>query len=140
MNISATLTNGSSSLKGDSSGGPDASAVEGHGTGTSTRTVLVDRVLAATGRRPATADLGLEVLGLEPGAALEVDDALEVTAVAGGWLYAVGDVTGRTATTHQGKYDARVVGDVVSARFAPADGAPDDDAAADDASVTPAGR
>jgi len=37
----------------------------------------------------------------------------------GGWLFGIGDVTGRTATTHQGKYDARVVGDVVAARFGP---------------------
>lgn len=97
--------------------------------------VDADEVLVATGRRPRTADLGLDVLGLEPGAALEVDDALQVTGVADGWLFAVGDVTGRTATTHQGKYDARVVGDVVAARFSGAasreDGAaPDEDTAA----------
>ena len=86
--------------------------------------VHADEVLVATGRRPRTGDLGLDVLGLEPGAALAVDDALQVPAVDGGWLFAVGDVTGRTATTHQGKYDARVVGDVVAARFSG-----DDDAA-----------
>ncbi|MBD3779209.1 MAG: NAD(P)/FAD-dependent oxidoreductase [Micrococcales bacterium] len=79
--------------------------------------VHADELLVATGRRPRTADLGLDVLGLEPGAPLAVDDALEVTGVEGGWLFAVGDVTGRTATTHQGKYDARVAGDVVAARF-----------------------
>jgi len=39
--------------------------------------------------------------------------------VDGGWLFAAGDVSGRTATTHQGKYDARVVGDVIAARFDP---------------------
>jgi dihydrolipoamide dehydrogenase len=79
-------------------------------------------VLVATGRRSRTADLGLEALGLEPGSRLEVDDSMRVTAVDGGWLYAAGDVTGRVATTHQGKYDARVAGDVVAARFSP-DGA-----------------
>jgi len=79
--------------------------------------VLADELLVATGRRPATGDLGLDVLGLAPGSALAVDDALQVTAVPDAWLFAVGDVTGRTATTHQGKYDARVVGDVVAARF-----------------------
>ncbi|WP_404814057.1 dihydrolipoyl dehydrogenase family protein [Cellulomonas iranensis] len=82
-------------------------------------TLTVDEVLAATGRRPATEDLGLEALGLRPGDALPVDDALAVRGVDGGWLFAAGDVTGRTATTHQGKYDARVVGDVVAARFDP---------------------
>jgi len=87
--------------------------VEGDGAGT----VEVDRVLAATGRRPGTADLGVETIGLEPGRPVEVDDALCATGVDGGWLFAVGDVTGRTGTTHQGKYDARVAGDVVAARF-----------------------
>ncbi|WP_129338360.1 dihydrolipoyl dehydrogenase family protein [Cellulomonas endophytica] len=95
------------------------------------RTLVVDRVLVATGRKPATADLGLEAVGLEPGAGLEVDDALQVTGVAGGWLFACGDVTGRTATTHQGKYDARVVGDVVAARFAPSGEGAGDGSSAD---------
>lgn len=82
-----------------------------------------DELLVATGRSPRTDDLGVEALGLRPGAPLAVDDALQVTGVDGGWLFAVGDVTGRTGTTHQGKYDARVVGDVVAARFSgPADG------------------
>lgn len=78
--------------------------------------VLVDEVLVATGRRPATGDLGLEGLGLDPDGPLRVDAS---GAVVGGpdWLFAAGDVTGRTATTHQGKYDARVVGDVVAHRF-----------------------
>ncbi|MCL2453748.1 MAG: NAD(P)/FAD-dependent oxidoreductase [Micrococcales bacterium] len=79
--------------------------------------VDADQLLVATGRRPATADLGLETLGLTPGAPLEVDEAGQVLGVVGDWLYAVGDVTGRTSTTHQGKYDARVTGDVVAARF-----------------------
>ena len=79
--------------------------------------VHADEVLVAAGRRPRTTDLGLDVLGLDPGRPIAVDDALQATGVAGGWLFAVGDVTGRTATTHQGKYDARVVGDVVAAWF-----------------------
>lgn len=82
-------------------------------------TLVAHELLVAAGRRPRTDDLGLEVLGLEPGAPLTVDDALEVVGVDGGWLFAVGDVTGRTGTTHQGKYDARVAGDVVAARFSP---------------------
>ena len=79
--------------------------------------VLADEVLVATGRRPRTSDLGLETIGLEPGAALTVDDSMRVPAVDDGWLYATGDVTGRVATTHQGKYDARVAGDVIASRF-----------------------
>ncbi len=80
--------------------------------------LVVDEVLVATGRRPRTAELGLETLGL-PDARITVDDALQVQGVEGGWLFAVGDVSGRTATTHQGKYDARVAGDVIAARFDP---------------------
>lgn len=85
--------------------------------------VDADELLVATGRTPRTRDLGIDVLGLAPGEPLAVDDALQVTGVEGGWLFAAGDVTGRTATTHQGKYDARVVGDVVTARFSGSEGA-----------------
>jgi dihydrolipoamide dehydrogenase len=79
--------------------------------------IAAEEVLVATGRRARTGDLGLETIGLEPGAAVEVDDTGRAVAVEGGWLYAAGDVTGRTATTHQGKYDARVAGDAVAHRF-----------------------
>ncbi|WP_024288933.1 NAD(P)/FAD-dependent oxidoreductase [Cellulomonas sp. KRMCY2] len=82
-------------------------------------TVMAEQVLVATGRRPRSADLGLETIGLEPGAPLVVDDFQQVVQVADGWLYATGDVTGRVATTHQGKYDARIAGDVIAARFGP---------------------
>ncbi|MCM0638649.1 dihydrolipoyl dehydrogenase family protein [Cellulomonas wangsupingiae] len=92
---------------------------DGRVGGAAPERLTVDEVLVATGRRPTTDDLGLEVLGLEPGEALAVDDRLQVLGVDGGWLFAAGDVTGRTATTHQGKYDARVVGDVLAARFDP---------------------
>lgn len=77
----------------------------------------VAQVLVATGRRPRTTDLGLDSLGLPTDGPLEVDDTGRVTVVDDGWLYAVGDVTGRTATTHQGKYDARVAGDAIAHRF-----------------------
>jgi len=78
--------------------------------------VVVDELLVATGRRPATDDVGVEAVGLTPGDTLEVDDSGVVSSVDGGWLYACGDVTGRAPLTHQGKYDARVVGDVIVAR------------------------
>ncbi|MEV7972877.1 NAD(P)/FAD-dependent oxidoreductase [Cellulomonas sp. NPDC089187] len=74
-------------------------------------TIDAEELVVATGRRPRT-DLGLETIGVER---LTVDDAMQVPGH--DWLFAVGDVTGRTATTHQGKYDARVAGDVVAARF-----------------------
>ncbi len=79
-------------------------------------TVAVDELLVATGRRPNSADVGVETVGLEPGATLEVDDSGLVTGVDGRWLYAVGDVTGRAPLTHQGKYDARIAGSAICAR------------------------
>jgi pyruvate/2-oxoglutarate dehydrogenase complex dihydrolipoamide dehydrogenase (E3) component len=85
-------------------------------------TVAGDRLLLATGRNPATEDLGLERFGIKPGDPIEVDDSGRATAVPGGWLYAAGDVNGRAMLTHQGKYQARVVGDVIAARAAGAVG------------------
>lgn len=99
--------------------------------------LTADEVLIATGRRPATQGLGLESIGLDPTAALGVDDSLTVRAVPEGWLFAVGDVTGRTATTHQGKYDARVAGDVIAARFRP-ESARDDGSAGGNAATAAA--
>lgn len=80
--------------------------------------LTADRLLVATGRRPATDDLGLESLGLPTGRPFTVDDSGLVSEVDGGWLYAAGDVTGRALLTHQGKYAARVVGDVIAAKAA----------------------
>ncbi|WET77665.1 NAD(P)/FAD-dependent oxidoreductase [Amycolatopsis sp. QT-25] len=88
--------------------------------------LVVDELLVATGRRPATDGLGVESLGLEAGAPLETDDNGRVSAVDGDWLFAVGDVTGRAPLTHQGKYAARAAGDSVAAQAA---GKPVDSAA-----------
>ena len=82
------------------------------------RTVDGDRLLLATGRTPTTHDLGLEAFGSTPGDPLLVDDSGRVTSVPGGWLYAAGDVNGRAPLTHQGKYQARAIGDVIAARAA----------------------
>ncbi|UGS25576.1 NAD(P)/FAD-dependent oxidoreductase [Microbacterium resistens] len=76
--------------------------------------VVASEVLVATGRRARTADLGLEAVGLEPGAWIRTDDTLRVPGVDG--LYAVGDVNGRVLLTHQGKYQARAAGDAIAAR------------------------
>jgi pyruvate/2-oxoglutarate dehydrogenase complex dihydrolipoamide dehydrogenase (E3) component len=76
--------------------------------------VVAEQVLVATGRVPRTMELGLETIGLEPGAWLDVDDTLLVTGT--DWLYAVGDVNHRALLTHQGKYQARAAGDVIAAR------------------------
>ena len=80
--------------------------------------VEADEVLAALGRTPKTADLGLYTVGLKDGAWLSVDDTLRVSDVAGGWLYACGDVNHLALLTHMGKYQARVCGDAIAARAA----------------------
>jgi pyruvate/2-oxoglutarate dehydrogenase complex dihydrolipoamide dehydrogenase (E3) component len=65
-------------------------------------------LLVAVGRRPRTAGIGLDSVGVETGKGgfLETDDRMRI----GGseWLYAVGDVNGRALFTHMGKYQAWV--------------------------------
>ncbi|MGI8903643.1 MAG: dihydrolipoyl dehydrogenase family protein [Solirubrobacteraceae bacterium] len=73
--------------------------------------VTGSHLLVAVGRRPLTEDLGLQTVGLEPGAVIEVDERLRVPGHE--WLYAVGDVNGRSLLTHMGKYQARVAADVI---------------------------
>ena len=73
-----------------------------------------DEVLVAVGRRARTTDLGVETVGLEPGAYLDVDDALQVRGIP--WLYGAGDVNGRRLLTHMGKYQARQAGAAIVAR------------------------
>ncbi|TMR28634.1 NAD(P)/FAD-dependent oxidoreductase [Actinomadura geliboluensis] len=81
-------------------------------------TVTADEVLFATGRTPATADLGLETVGLDAGRPIEVDDTGLAAGVPGEWLYAAGDVNGRALLTHQGKYQGRIFGAVIADRAA----------------------
>ena len=77
------------------------------------QSVTADELLVAVGRSPNTFDLGMETVGLRPGDRVEVDDQLRATKVAGGWLYAVGDVNGRSLLTHMGKYQARLAADAI---------------------------
>jgi pyruvate/2-oxoglutarate dehydrogenase complex dihydrolipoamide dehydrogenase (E3) component len=72
------------------------------------RELAGDEILVAVGRRPATAGLGLEHAGLEPGRPVPVDKQLRAASVAGGWLYAIGDCNGLAPLTHMGKYHARI--------------------------------
>ncbi len=74
------------------------------------QTLVADEILVAAGRRPLTDDIGLDSIGLEPGGYLDVDDRLRVVGDHQDWLYAVGDVNGRSLLTHTGKYQARVAG------------------------------
>ncbi len=78
--------------------------------------VVGDELLVAVGRRGNTDDLGLDTVGVVPatGGFLSVDDHLVVDGAP--WLSAVGDVNGRVLLTHQGKYQARLVGDRLGGR------------------------
>ena len=89
------------------------------------REVRGEEILVAAGRRPLTQDLGLETVGLRPGAVIGVDDRLAVPGLP--WLYAIGDVNGRSLLTHMGKYQAHVLSQILGGHPAAVSG---DDAAA----------
>lgn len=72
-----------------------------------------DRLLVATGRRPRVQAIGLDTVGLDPGAhAVPVDAHLR----AAERLWAIGDVTGIWPLTHVGKYQGEVVADNILGR------------------------
>jgi dihydrolipoamide dehydrogenase len=77
------------------------------------RELVGDELLVAVGRDPATRDLGVESLGLRAGEPLQVDDEMRVEGHP--WLYAIGDVNGRSLLTHMGKYQARVASIAIDA-------------------------
>ena len=66
-----------------------------------------DRLLVAAGRRPRTADIGLDAAGLEPGEHGEVK--VDARMSAGDGIWAIGDATGVWPLTYVGKYQGRVV-------------------------------
>jgi len=70
-----------------------------------------EEILVAVGRRPRTWDLGLETVGLRPGQPIAVTDRLAVPGLP--WLYAIGDVNGRSLLTHMGKYQAHVLAEIL---------------------------
>lgn len=82
------------------------------------QTVVADEVVVAAGRRPNSDDLGLETVGAAPNehGFLDVDDHLQVPGL--DWLYGIGDLCGRALLTHMGKYQGRLVGEVIAARAA----------------------
>jgi dihydrolipoamide dehydrogenase len=75
-----------------------------------------DEILVAVGRRPATRELGLESVGLEPGKSVDVDERLRSRDH--DWLYAIGDANGRVLLTHMGKYQGRIAADAILGRDA----------------------
>jgi pyruvate/2-oxoglutarate dehydrogenase complex dihydrolipoamide dehydrogenase (E3) component len=95
--------------------GPDVTVTLSHGSA-----VAGDEILVAVGRSPRTQDLGLETVGLQPGRPVEVDDRLAVPGLP--WLYAIGDVNGRSLLTHMGKYQAHVLSEILDGQPATAGG------------------
>jgi pyruvate/2-oxoglutarate dehydrogenase complex dihydrolipoamide dehydrogenase (E3) component len=89
------------------------------------REIQGEEILVAVGRRPRTQDLGLETVGLRPGRPVEVTDSLAVPGLP--WLYAIGDVNGRSLLTHMGKYQAHVLSEILDGHAAAVSG---DDASA----------
>jgi pyruvate/2-oxoglutarate dehydrogenase complex dihydrolipoamide dehydrogenase (E3) component len=63
-------------------------------------------LLVATGRKIHSSELGLELLGLQPGEPVVVGETMQVPGH--DWLYVVGDANGRVLLTHMGKYQARL--------------------------------
>jgi mercury(II) reductase len=70
-------------------------------------TLEAEQVLVTTGRRPNTADLGLQESGVEllPNRGVKVDDRMRTTRPG---IYAAGDVTGRDQFVYMAAYGARI--------------------------------
>ncbi len=83
------------------------------------RALSVDRLLVAAGRRPNLGDLGLDSVGLDPGArAVAVDERMR----AGEGLWAIGDITGKGAFTHLSMYQSAIAArDILGEEGPPAD-------------------
>ena len=73
------------------------------------QSVTVEQLVLASGRIPAVTDLGLPNVGLtlDAGAAIPIDEYCRV--VVAEHLWAIGDVTGKSAFTHTSHYQGRVV-------------------------------
>jgi pyruvate/2-oxoglutarate dehydrogenase complex dihydrolipoamide dehydrogenase (E3) component len=80
--------------------------------------IEADRVLLATRRRPRVSGLGLEKLGIDPAAALPLDETCRVVPTTpapapgkknAGRVWAAGDVTGVAPYTHTARYQAGIV-------------------------------
>ncbi len=75
--------------------------------------LAVDKVLVAVGRRPTSAGLGLETVGLQPDARgfISVDKQLR-TSVPG--IFAIGDVAGAPMLAHKASREGEVVAEVIA--------------------------
>jgi len=83
----------------------------GHGAVVHTKsgeTILADRILLAVGRRPNSAGIGLENVGIEPDhrGFIEVDENLQTSASG---VYAIGDLVAGPMLAHRASNDALVL-------------------------------
>jgi pyruvate/2-oxoglutarate dehydrogenase complex dihydrolipoamide dehydrogenase (E3) component len=75
--------------------------------------VEVDQVVSAIGRVPNRTAIGLDLIGLEGEGPILVDDSMRVRGHES-WLFAIGDVNGRSMFTHAAKQHARVAAAVIA--------------------------
>jgi mercury(II) reductase len=70
-------------------------------------TIEAEQVLVTAGRRPNTADMGLETAGIAllPNGGIKVDDRMRTTRAG---VYAAGDVTGRDQFVYMAAYGAKI--------------------------------
>ena len=74
--------------------------------------VSASKILVAAGRKPRTDGCGLELFDIPvDGTPIDVDESLRVKGLQ--WLYAVGDVNGRSPLTHMCKYQGRIAGTAI---------------------------
>jgi pyruvate/2-oxoglutarate dehydrogenase complex dihydrolipoamide dehydrogenase (E3) component len=82
------------------------------------QSIEVDEIVLAAGRHTNTDNLALDTVGLPAGGIVAVNDHLQAVGVTGGWLYALGDTTGRARLSHISTYHGRLVADIIAARAA----------------------
>jgi dihydrolipoamide dehydrogenase len=82
------------------------------------QTIEVDEIVLAAGRCVNTEDIGLESVGLSGDGPVSVNDHLQAVGITGGWLYALGDTTGRARLSHISTYHGRLVAEIIAARAA----------------------
>lgn len=76
------------------------------------QTFTVDRVMVSVGRKPLTADIGLDTIGVEPDKRgfLEVDDHYKVAE----GVYAIGDVIGKIMLAHNAEQEGKAVAEFLA--------------------------
>ncbi|MGK2931236.1 MAG: dihydrolipoyl dehydrogenase family protein [Solirubrobacterales bacterium] len=75
------------------------------------QSLVAEKLLLATGRKPMLDGLGLESVGIDGGGYVEV--AENMTVDGHDWLYAIGDINGRVLLTHMGKYQAWIASECI---------------------------